>query len=246
MSSFPKHLNCSFLFYCLFWVTFRKACARLFSEVSFPPMRLFDLQTESKAGTKRLFSLTNLPKKKKNLRVWSFRCAAGCQCFPPWPISSGEFTRVRPNKHRLFLFSASLLQLFLLCFFFPPTAGSCLQCHLCKASFCCLSLGLLITCQVPTVLSTAPSLPHSFMRNTNSSNAADRPLFLSESQKKKKSRKTSVTLADLLSEVLGYAEVRNPTGVADLSKNWVFSASDDFSRCVLFKVSLTLQADRAP
>lgn len=62
---------------------------------------------------------------KKPLRVWSFRRVAACQCFPPWPISSGECTRVCPNKHRRllcspFCVSTSLLQslLLFLSFFF--------------------------------------------------------------------------------------------------------------------------------
>lgn len=146
-------------------------CARLFSWISSPPVRRFNCPDWIQSGHKQTFFDQPCPAKKKKPFVFDPSAAfAACQCFPPWPISSGECTRVCPNKHRRRLSSPFLLLHLTsaispaLCFFFfslllSHTAGSCSQRRLCTASFVVLVVSL-IMCQVSTasgfLLSLAP------------------------------------------------------------------------------------------
>lgn len=146
-----------------------KACARLFSWMllqtlfSSPPMRRFNLQTESKVDTKKGFSLTNLSCQKNP----SCLILPPCRCLPAFPSMTYFLWGMHPCLTKqtqappLFPLCSftSVLQLLLLSVSFSsPPAGSCLRCHLCTASFVVL-VGLQIMCQVLTVKgSLLPSL----------------------------------------------------------------------------------------
>lgn len=132
---------------------------------SSPPMRRFNLQTESKVDTKKGFFFNQPALPKKN--PWCL-ILPPCRCLPAFPSMTYFLWGMHPCLSKqtqappLFplCFSTSVLQLLLLSvsFLFSPPAGSCLGCHLCTASFV-VSVGLQIMCQVLTVNgSLLPSL----------------------------------------------------------------------------------------
>lgn len=133
------HLGCL-----LFRVTFMAAT---FSSWNFSSLLYVTLTSRlsPKWREKGLFFKQPCPAKKKKKK--SFDPSALLPAFPSvtyflWGMnpSPSKQTQTSPRFPLFFFvyFSASLLQLLLLCFI-PPKAGSCLPCHLCTASFRCFA-----------------------------------------------------------------------------------------------------------